>query len=273
MSVVVNSSRINPSFNSHFKSQVISYGRISVDMDSCQVTYDGTIVPLLPKEYSLLLFFLKYPNHVLSYEALIEGIWEFDKCPTHSSIRSHIKGLRKAFKKADARAEAIIETVHGVGYRLKLLPKDKLINSLISPSLSLMTGLLQAKGLEYLVINEEFIIKSISPGLENYCDYPETLKLGIQATEAFPEFVGFEKFFKSILTKECNNLIVKAIARAANPHRPAYINFYVMTDDSTFLDEQEDKLLFVFFEDASEQMLYKQRLVQLENEFYLTREV
>jgi hypothetical protein len=180
--------------------------------------------------------------------------------------------VRKAFKEANA-SEEVIETVHGLGYRLKPLVKDKSANSIISPSLSVIKGFLKAKEVEYVAINENFIIKDISPGLSDYCDYPEVLKLGIKAEEAFPEFVGFEGIFEEVLHKKCNDFQVKGIARAANPNRPEYINLYIVYAESKSPDKIEDKLLFVFFEDASENMTYKQKLVQLENESYLRLEL
>ena len=262
-----------PTYVNHPKnSKSISYGKILVDTDSCRVTYDGAIIDLLPKEYQLLVLFLQYPNHVLSYEVIIDSIWEIDKIPSHSSIRSHIKRVRKAFKQANA-SEEVIETVHGLGYRLKPLAKDKSANSIISPSLSVIKGFLKAKAVEYVAINETFIIKDISPGLSDYCDYPEVLKVGIKAEEAFPEFVGFEGIFEEVLHKNCNDFQVKGIARAANPNRPEYINLYIVYADSKSPDKIEDKLLFVFFEDASENMAYKQKIVQLENESYLRLEL
>lgn len=261
-----------PSINSSLNSQVISYGRILVDTDSCQVTYEGKIITLLPKEYKLLLLFLKYPNHVLSYEVIIDKLWEMDKTPTQSSIRSHIKGLRRAFKKIDDSAK-IIENVHGLGYRLQPLNKEKSTPSIISPSLAVMKDLLQAKALEYLVINDKFIIQYLSPGLPDYCDYPELLQVGVKVENAFPELVGLEGIFKKILDQKCHQFDVKSIARAANPNRPEYINLYVIREELKPSDTSLDQLLFIFFEDASEQMFYNQRVVQLENEWYLRLEI
>lgn len=263
MSAVVQASHINHSSNS----QVISYGRISINIDSCEVTYDNQIVPLNPKEYQLLLLFLRYPNHVLSYEVIIDKLWEASKYPTQGNIRSHIKGLRKAFKKIDESAQ-IVETVHGLGYRLKSLKKEKLTHPIISPSLGVMKDFLKAKAIEYIVIDEKFIIKYISPNLADYCDYPELLQVEIHAGEAFPEFIGLENVFQKIINQECNNFEIKGIARAVNPNRPEYINLYVVSNNV----QDQSKLLFIFFEDASEQMIYKQRLVQLENETYLMLE-
>jgi hypothetical protein len=42
-----------------------------------------------------------------------------------------------------------------------------------------------------------------------------------------------------------------------------------LSEASKSFSKKEDKLLFIFFEDASEHMLYKQQVVQRENEWYL----
>lgn len=258
---------------SSLNTQILSYGKISVDTASCTVTYDNEIIDLYPKEYDLLLLFLKYPNHVLSYEFIVDKIWEVDKFPTPGNIRTHIKGLRKAFKGVND-AEEVIETVHGIGYRLKPFKTSKESKySIISPSLSIMKGFFQAKAIEYLVIDEQFIIRYISPGLHDYCDYPEFLKIGVKAEDVFPEFIGLEEGFEKIINQELDNLEIKGIAKSANPNRPEFINFYVMSEDWQNRENKQDKLLFIFFEDASEHMSYRQRLVQLENTMYLMLEI
>jgi hypothetical protein len=218
------------------------------------------------------VLFLKYPNHVLSYEVIIDNLWESDKSPTQSSIRSHIKGLRKSFKEANVPGE-IIETVHSLGYRLKPLKSKQLDKPLISPSLSALEGFLTAKAVEYLVLDEQLTIQYISPNLQTYCDYPDLLKLDNKAEFAFPEFIGLEEVFQKIINQERNNFEIKGIARASNPNRPEYINMYIMLDPSNLTDKTKHKNLFVFFEDTSEVMIYKQQIVQIQHEYYLRLEV
>jgi DNA-binding winged helix-turn-helix (wHTH) protein len=247
-------------------------GKILVDTDSRTVSYGSEIVTLHPKEYNLLLLFLNYPNHVLSYEVIIEKIWDFERIPTHSSIRSHIRSLRQAFKKVNFKQE-IIETVHGIGYRLNsLIHKQKEFMPEIAPSLSVLKKFLKTQAIEYLVIDENFVIKSMSPLLHDYCDYPDDLKVGIDVRHAFPEFIGFEAAFEQVRNKEYERFEIQGIARSCNPNRPEYINFYAIADESNPPDQSGEQLLFVFFEDASEHMIYKQRLVQIENETYLLLE-
>ena len=247
---------------------MLAYDKILVDTDSCTVTYNGTIVTLRPKEYFLLKLFLKHPNRVLSYEEIIEQLWDIEHTPTFSSIRSHIKGLRQAFKKANA-AKKIIENVPGLGYRLSVLNKIESEDSKIICPSSIFKRIIKSKAIEFLVIDEKLIIKSISQGLRNYCDYPDYLKIGIHALDAFPEFIGLEENFNQVRDKKSEIFKINGIARNSNPDRPEFINFHVIADDSKSQFQQRETLLFVFFEDASEQMLDKQRFVQRENDTFL----
>lgn len=251
---------------------MLIYAEILVDTDSCTVTYKGEIVPLLPKEYQLLTLFLKYPNHILSYDAIVDNLWDIDRIPTCSGIRTHIKNIRKAFKKANCY-EDIIENIYGMGYRLNPAIKNKAgRNDLIAPAVSTLSDFLRFKAIEYLAIDEEFKIKYISPSLMDYCDYPENLQLGIYAGIPFPELIGIEEVLERVRNKQDKTFEIKGIARACNPNRPEYINFYAIADEPKNTENLGKQLLFVFFENASEQMIYKQRLVQIENEMYLLLE-
>ncbi len=125
-----------------------------------------------------------------------------------------------------------------------------------------MQNFLKAKAVEDVVIDDQLIIQYISPGLADYCDYPEALKVGIKAADGFPEFVGYEEIFQKAINQECNNFEVNGIASSANPNQPAYINFYLLSEASKRFSKKEDKLLFIFFKDASEHMFYKQQIVQ-----------
>jgi len=71
---------------------------------------------LLPKEFSLLELFLRYPNQVFSGDALLERIWASESSASVDTVRTYIKTLRK---KIDVQgAVSLIRTVHGVGYCL-----------------------------------------------------------------------------------------------------------------------------------------------------------
>jgi diguanylate cyclase (GGDEF)-like protein len=82
------------------------------------VTSNNQPLRLTPKEYGLLELFLRNPHRIFSTGALIAHIWSFEEPPTEDTIRSHIKGLRQKLKAAGALDDPI-ETVYGIGYRLR----------------------------------------------------------------------------------------------------------------------------------------------------------
>ncbi|MGF1524050.1 MAG: response regulator [Leptolyngbyaceae cyanobacterium] len=96
----------------------LGWGDLCLDPVSCQVTYQGHPVSLTAKEYSLLEVFLRHSHQVFSASTLLDRIWSSEEFPSEATVRSHIRGLRRKLKGTGAPAD-LIETVHGLGYRLK----------------------------------------------------------------------------------------------------------------------------------------------------------
>ena len=97
---------------------ILSWGELSLDPVSCIVTYRGHPVSLTAKEYALLELFLRHSHQVFSADTLLDRIWSSEEFPSEATVRSHIRGLRRKLKAAGA-APDFVETVHGLGYRLK----------------------------------------------------------------------------------------------------------------------------------------------------------
>ena len=119
--------------------------------------------------------------------------------------------------------------------------------------LPILKKFITIKGIEYLAIDAQFIVKSMSVGLPNYSDYPEKLQIGSYAGDAFPELIGLEEICEKLILEECSSFEMKWIARSVNPQRPKYINFYIFANNSKKLmpgSGIKQKNLFVFFEAA-----------------------
>jgi diguanylate cyclase (GGDEF)-like protein len=102
---------------------LLEWRNIKLDPSICEVTCNNQSVRLTPKEYGLLELFLHNPHRIFSTGALIDHIWSFEEPPTEDTIRSHIKGLRQKLKAAGALDDPI-ETVYGIGYRLRLAEEN-----------------------------------------------------------------------------------------------------------------------------------------------------
>jgi DNA-binding response OmpR family regulator len=101
-------------------SPILEWEALGLDPNNCEVIYDGQPLPVTAREYKLLELFLRNTHRIFSQSALIDRLWSLEEYPTENTVRAHIKGLRQKLKKAGA-APDFIETVYGLGYRLKAL--------------------------------------------------------------------------------------------------------------------------------------------------------
>ncbi|EAZ89716.1 response regulator transcription factor [Crocosphaera chwakensis] len=97
---------------------ILEWQQLRLDPSSYEVTYSDQILHLTPKEYGLLELFLRNENLVLSRSAILDNLWSFEDPPSEEAVKVHIKDLRKKLRKVGAPPD-FIETVYGVGYRLK----------------------------------------------------------------------------------------------------------------------------------------------------------
>lgn len=95
---------------------VLRTGRLEIDSARHSVTCNGSPVNLTPNEFKILRSLAGRAGQTLTREQLLEDLYEVASS-TDRSVDSHIKNLRK--KLAAATGGPIIETVRGIGYRLK----------------------------------------------------------------------------------------------------------------------------------------------------------
>lgn len=106
---------------------LLQWRNLKLDPSICEVTSNRQVVRLTPKEYGLLELLLRNPHRIFNTGALIDQIWSFEELPTEDTVRSHVKGLRQKLKAAGVLDDPI-ETVYGIGYRLRSAqekPQDK----------------------------------------------------------------------------------------------------------------------------------------------------
>uniref|UniRef100_A0A8T6QTW9 Response regulator transcription factor n=1 Tax=Lyngbya confervoides BDU141951 TaxID=1574623 RepID=A0A8T6QTW9_9CYAN len=106
-------------------SPLLTWGDLCLDPASAQVTFRQAAVPCRPREYTLLELFLRNPQRLLSRSNIIDHLWSFDDAPVEGSVTTLIKDLRRRLKVA-GMTEDPIETVYGLGYRLKPCPHEAL---------------------------------------------------------------------------------------------------------------------------------------------------
>lgn len=100
------------------KTNVLTVGHITLDVDARNAYNDGALTDLTAKEFDLMELLMRNPNRVYSRETLLDTIWGYEY---HSEIRTvdvHIRRLREKLEKNPAEPEHIL-TKWGVGYYFK----------------------------------------------------------------------------------------------------------------------------------------------------------
>jgi DNA-binding response OmpR family regulator/GGDEF domain-containing protein len=95
----------------------IFYNKLSLNSELIEVKYDETSINLSRREFQLLELFLRYPQKIFTRGQIIDKLWSIDDSPTDGAVTNLVKDLRQKLKKARMQEE-VIETVHGLGYRL-----------------------------------------------------------------------------------------------------------------------------------------------------------
>ncbi|MCH4889502.1 response regulator transcription factor [Acidaminobacter sp. JC074] len=91
-------------------------GDLEIDHEKHEVRRGGELVKLTLKEYQLLEYLAENRGKVLSRNALLDRVWGYDYFGETRTVDVHIRHLRKKIE--DDNAE-LIETIRGVGYKIK----------------------------------------------------------------------------------------------------------------------------------------------------------
>lgn len=97
---------------------VLVWGDLQFNPATCQAEYASRPLSLTPKEYSLLEFLLRNAGVVVTTDEILNHLWPSADPPGRETIKVHLRGLRLKLKAVGA-ADDVIETVYGLGYRLK----------------------------------------------------------------------------------------------------------------------------------------------------------
>jgi DNA-binding response OmpR family regulator len=88
-------------------------GSLELDPARHEATQRGEPLALTPKEFALLRYFMTRPGEALSEFDLLTHVWDENANPLTRTVRVTVMTLRRKL------AGRPIETVHGVGYRLR----------------------------------------------------------------------------------------------------------------------------------------------------------
>jgi two-component system, OmpR family, response regulator len=98
-------------------SSSLAFDDLELDDDTREVSRAGRHVDLTDTEYRLLRYLMSNPRRVLTRAQILDHVWNYDFGGDARVLETYISYLRK---KIDAEGPALIHTVRGVGYSLRL---------------------------------------------------------------------------------------------------------------------------------------------------------
>jgi DNA-binding response OmpR family regulator len=97
--------------------QLLTFKGLVLNLESFELHYEKTPIPLTPKEFSMMELFLTHPNRVFTRDHLITSIWGHGVATEDRTIDSHVRNLREKLRKAHFPADEHLQTVWGLGYK------------------------------------------------------------------------------------------------------------------------------------------------------------
>ena len=81
-----------------------------------QLIMEDKVIDMRQKEAQVLEYFVRNTGKIISCDEIIENVWEDESVPTHATIRTYIKNLRKMFTQKE-----YFDNIKGEGYRFNIV--------------------------------------------------------------------------------------------------------------------------------------------------------
>jgi DNA-binding response OmpR family regulator len=94
--------------------QVLTFGRVQIDVPQREVTVEGNAVHLTTKEFELLVHMAGSPGRIFTRDQLLSRIWGYDYVGDGRTLDVHVSWLRGKLRGRDGHN--YFRTVRGVGY-------------------------------------------------------------------------------------------------------------------------------------------------------------
>ena len=98
---------------------VLENGGLRIDLGRLIVSRDGEEIRLSKKEWDLLAFFVRHPDHVLTHKLILKEVWGPAHLDDTAYLRVYINQLRQKLEE-DPSQPRLLVTDPGVGYRLNV---------------------------------------------------------------------------------------------------------------------------------------------------------
>jgi len=99
------------------RQSILSVADLDLNLLTRKVTRGGESIELTVREFALLEHLMRSPGRVLTRVEITERVWEYNFDPGTNLVDVYIQRIRK--KVDGAHPDKLIETIRGVGYRIR----------------------------------------------------------------------------------------------------------------------------------------------------------
>jgi len=101
------------------ETQIISIGKLIIDLGNFLVSKDGQSLQLTLKEFEILKLFIENPNRVFTKAQIYSSIWKEEYYGDENVINVHMRRLREKIEDNPSNPE-YIKTLWGIGYKMEV---------------------------------------------------------------------------------------------------------------------------------------------------------
>lgn len=100
------------------KTDVLASGPIRIYLERYEAYLADQLLEFTPKEFELLVHFIRNKNRVLSRDSLLSAVWNYDFAGDTRIVDVHVSHLRDKIEE-NTRKPKYIKTVRGIGYKFE----------------------------------------------------------------------------------------------------------------------------------------------------------
>jgi DNA-binding response OmpR family regulator len=104
----------NPVASNNALETVLQVGNVTLDLRTRRLRVNGQLMELSAREFTLAEMFFRHPNQIMSRQQILNQVWGYTYDPGSNIVDVYVGYLRKKL------GNNSIETVRGMGYRLRL---------------------------------------------------------------------------------------------------------------------------------------------------------
>lgn len=100
--------------------QSLQIGQLSLNLVSRKAQWHDVSTALSPREFSLLEYLMQSPGQIFSRKKILTHVWQIDFDPETNVVDVCIQRIKKKLSRNDDTPAPPIESVRGVGYRIRV---------------------------------------------------------------------------------------------------------------------------------------------------------